>query len=729
MLEKTMKKLINNNLLVLVCVLILPILIHWMWFLKFDILTNGDWWFFFKETQLTFFSLPYIWTSNTLGSVFLNASSYFSYLFTGLLGFVDNFPLSERLIYFWPSVLVSSLSAYMLVKKILNNKIAAIVGSFVYCYNTYFLLGQTGHLTLMTAFAIAPLIIYFFIKTLEEKKLNLAVVVGLLALVSAAYEFRAFYIIAFVLLFYFVYYTFFIDKISIKNVLKNSYFAIFPILIVFLLNFFWIFGLSKVGFLTDNAIFNRGLFGNSFMDILRSITLFHPFWNSSNVEFFVVQPIPLYFFLIPIFAFLGFMLSRKNKNVLFFGFIALLGVFLAKQVSAPFTDTYQWLYANFPGFNAFREASKFYFLIALGYSVLIGSFIDWVWQNWYRNKLETFGKYALTFLIAGLFLWNTKPVVTGEIEKLFVPRHIPNDYLILKDFILRQPDYFRTFWTPRESRWGIYVNNHPKISNVSVIESNWKNFSKTTGRTKQPLSQNRIVNIYKNSFSNNLFDISSIKYVVISLQDIANDDDFFIHYGGKDNSNIRNWYINELEKINFLEKINIGTKDLVIYENKNFRPHIYITKEKETVYQEIPYEKVKFGQKNPTEYRISLKNISQPAYLNFSESYHPDWRIRVGKFYWFKVLLNKNYFLPDKYHFKNDATLNSFLINPEYIKQIFSKEYYKENQDGSIDVELTLYFKPQSYLYLGLFISGTTFLACLVYLGYDFYRRRPQQKS
>jgi len=31
--------------------------------------------------------------------------------------------------------------------------------------------------------------------------------------------------------------------------------------------------------------------------------------------------------------------------------------------------------------------------------------------------------------------------------------------------------------------------------------------------------------------------------------------------------------------------------------------------------------------------------------------------------------------------------------------------------------------------YIGLFISGTTFLACLVYLGYDFYRRRPQQKS
>ncbi len=33
------------------------------------------------------------------------------------------------------------------------------------------------------------------------------------------------------------------------------------------------------------------------------------------------------------------------------------------------------------------EASKFYFLIALGYSVLIGSFVDWLWK-WAKQKKE-----------------------------------------------------------------------------------------------------------------------------------------------------------------------------------------------------------------------------------------------------------------------------------------------------------------------------------------------------
>jgi hypothetical protein len=54
---------------------------------------------------------------------------------------------------------------------------------------------------------------------------------------------------------------------------------------------------------------------------------------------------------------------------------------------------------------------------------------------------------------------------------------------------------------------------------------------------------------------------------------------------------------------------------------------------------------------------------------------------------------------------------------------------YKENPDGSIDVELTLYFKPQSYFYLGIIISGTTLILCLGCLGYAFYRKREVKLS
>ena len=73
---------------------------------------------------------------------------------------------------------------------------------------------------------------------------------------------------------------------------------------------------------------------------------------------------------------------------------------------------------------------------------------------------------------------------------------------------------------------------------------------------------------------------------------------------------------------------------------------------------------------------------------------------------------------------KSIKKYKQWTIDPEYVKHNFSKAYYKENSDGSIDIKLTLYFKPQSYFYLGLTISSITLLGCLVYLGWDFVKRR-----
>ena len=59
---------------------------------------------------------------------------------------------------------------------------------------------------------------------------------------------------------------------------------------------------------------------------------------------------------------------------------------------------------------------------------------------------------------------------------------------------------------------------------------------------------------------------------------------------------------------------------------------------------------------------------------------------------------------------------NQWTIDPEYIRKNYGKEYYHENPDGSIDIRMTLYFRPQSYFYLGLIISGLTLSGCIGYL-------------
>lgn len=702
--------------------LLSSIFLHLQWFFDFSPLTSGDWWFYFPETQREFLRLPHLWNSNGLGMVEFGSPMYPVFWLWGLLSQFLSFGVVERVVYFYPSLLFAVIGSYYLSRRVFNSNIAGIIGSIVYTYNTYFMLGRTGHMTLMAAFAVAPLVLYFYIRSIKEKKRIDIIITSLLASLMSFYEIRAFYIFVFVLFFYFLYRLIFIKKLNFIKFVESSIRAITPIFFVILVNIYWILGFAKINIIASNELFNRGFFGNELLSTPYALALFHPFWTGGEPSPFIIQQIPFYIWLIPVFAFLGLYLNKKNRDVVFFGFIALLGIILAKQVAQPFSGFYQFLHTYLPGFNAFREASKFYFLIALGYSVLIAGFVDWIWRNWKKKGMQTYGKYLLTVLISFIFLWNTKPLITGEIKTLFVPRVIHNDYLLVKNFILKQDDYSRTIWIPTYSRFSIYTQNHPEISAVNVFIGSWNKFSERKSNNSA-LEGQQIIDMLNQNIANNLLDQSSIKYVIVPLRDIANDDDFFIHYGGHPPE----FYIDALDGIDYLKRVDIGTDEIVVYENADYRPHIYFTKIQEQTSKNIPYSEVRHEMVNPTEYRVRLENVSESLYLNFSESFHPQWKTRAGEFSWWDALINKDYFLPDDAHFKNDAQLNSFRIDPGQVCKV--DKVCKVNSDGSFDIEATIYFRPQSYMYLGLIISGTTLAGIVSYLIITLVRRYRRKSS
>ena len=712
----------------LILILLISILVFHRW-LNLSIFAYSDWLFSFKETMKEFL-IPSVWSTRYYG--FGSADpvlwKFPLNFFYGIFGNMNlDFNFADKFLIFWPTIILSGIFSFLLVKKIVKSDLGALVGSFVFSYNTYFLsINTQGHELLTIAFIFAILAIWLFIKTLEERKISLAIYTSLILFIVGSYDFRSLYITIWILFFYYLYFLFILNKLSnLKRSFKKGSFAFIILILLVILNFYWIYTSYHTGNLIDNTGMGRELFGNNYWNLSQAFTLFYPFWNGKQPEWFVVHSIPFYFWLIPIFAFLGLLFNRKNKNVLFFGFVSLIGIILTKQIAQPLSNLYLWLYQHLLGFSAFREASKFYFIIALGYSVLIGSFIAFILQNWIKSKLKIFSKYFLTILIIFLFLWNTKPLISGEIGSLFIPRQIPGDYLVFKDFILKQDGFFRTFWTPTYSSWSIFTKQKPEVSNVVVMGGEWKkNVSLNTEYINLPINE-QITEVFKIKGANFLFDISSIKYVIVPIRDFANDNDFFIYYGGEEKTNIRGWYISELDNVEWLKKIDIGTDDLVIYENENFKPHIYMTKEQETIYQELPYEKVAFEQKNPSEYKIHLKNVSSSFYLNFSESYHSDWDLKIGNFNWSSAILEKNYFLESENHMKNNAGLNSFYIDLSSI----SKNNYTKNRDGSYNVDLTLYFKPQSYFYIGLIVSGLTLIVMAGYLVYDFKKRKKLQNK
>jgi len=656
-----------------------------------------------------------VWRStNSFGGVPFDLGEAPVYYLFGVLAdlFQMDYVFSERIIHLWPIALLTPFSSYILLKSLFKNSSAIIIGTFVYSFNTYFLVLQTGHLTLMSAYAIVPLVLFFYSRTLEKMKISWAVGTGLLYSLCFMYEPRAGYIVFWILGLNFLLHIIFRDAgANKKSLLKIFFFGILPFFVVGAINFYWIFTLMNVGVVTSNALFQRTLYANELMNILYSFTIYHPFWTGSNASIFKLQDIIVYFWLYPIFAFFGLLVNKKNTKVFFYGIVALLGVFLSKQADVPMPDVYQWLYDHLPGFNAFREASKFYFLVALGYSVLIASFFNWVWEIWRPTGWRRRIAQLITVIMIGILLLNTKPLITGEIGTLFLGREVPRDFLIVKDYLIKQEGFSRSLWIPTISRWSINTLDHPQVSMISQLNSDWDIFLRKI--SARNTDEDNIVNLIHSEEFEKILKTGSIRYVIVSRRGVGNEEDWI---GNEDNRLV---YIKALDTLNYLQRLELGTREIVVYENAGYKPHIYRTATKESIEKSIKPEKVDFRFISPTEYTLTVKSTSTPYYLNFTERFHSDWQLRVGELNVLDSISKENYFIKPSVHFENEALLNSYYINPVEICR--THKGCKLHADGSYEIPLTLYFKSQSYLVLGMIFSGIALLLsifCIIYYGF-----------
>lgn len=699
--QRKMWKLVKKNWPIPVILGISAIIYRvWLWV---GIFSSNDWYFNFRETLLDY-SNPSVWLTNSyLGSVDWVASKlpiYLAQVFFARMGFDSN--ISEKFLYFWPFAFITGLAIFFLARKIFKNNSAALVSSFVYSFNTYFLAINTqGHFSLTVAASFVPLVILFYIKAQEELNISWAIIASFLLFVVGSYDFRSLYITAAIISFYYFFDTFFLENIKIGK--KTLLFFAFG-LITLLLNVFWMMAYYSMGSLSQNEVLSRDLIDFS-LNLPRAITLFHPFWNGGSPIWFRAQGIPIYFWLIPIFALTGLWLNRKNKKIAFFGLVGLAGIFLSKQDASPFGGAYYFFHDTLPGFSAFREASKFYLVIVIGYSILIGSFIDWLWNNWSGQKIKIAGKYLFFFIISILFLWNTKPIVTGEMGTLFATKSIPREDLRLRKFVNDQPNFFRVLYFPVRSRWISNVNNHPAVDALEIERSLWGNINKELEQGVESEIPASLVGVLDQPFSGNLLSQSGIKYVVVG-QDATKDYDFFVE---------------SLEHVPYLKKVDIDG-GITVFENIYLHPKIYRTEKPETIHTTNPFSNVQFQMISASQYQLQIKNITGPFYLNFSEAYHPDWKIRAGDFKWVDAIGERSYFLSNESHFETDAGLNSYRLDPAKICSASSSKCIK-NQDGSFSLELTIFFQPQGYYYLGIIIGIVTFLFCLIVLAYEAKKR------
>lgn len=600
----------REDILILGLVILVSVVVHWRWIFTSGVFTSGDWGFLFKDTAATlridYFSL---WLSDSsFGRLLLDSGQAPTYAMYGFLAkylHVD-YALAERIVHLWPIIVAAPVGAFILFRRYFNSLLACSVGAFAYCFNTYFLILQTGQLTLAGAYCFVPFAIYFFVKAIETRSLKSAILAGFAISVVSAYEPRVAYITLACLFGYVVWCTLlkaiqtqippmtginlshtnkgsvllkratqyfivirnFVITTLDKGMFKTYMYAAIPVVIYGLLNAYWILGLSKTSSLTNNELFSKGLFGNAFFDISHALALFHPYWNGAEPIAFIVNPIPVLAWIVPIVAFFGLYRYRKNKLILYFGMLALVGVLLAKQVAPPFTGLYEWLYANVPGFSAFREASKFYLVICLGYSFLIAGAIQELKRLGTLRKpisakwLSIAGATAVSFVL----LSNALPLITGKVGTLFTSRHVPKEYTELNQLISNDKTFSRIYWLPTISRWGLYNSTHPRMGSIDIAQGVWGDFL-SENNSSYPTLADQATGIFARPYSAALFTSGNIKYVVVPARGDASDDNFYQYYGDSPQA-----FIDGLSKLSWLKRISSKDQPVVIFENKQYKP-------------------------------------------------------------------------------------------------------------------------------------------------------------
>jgi hypothetical protein len=656
----------------------LIILVFKTWF-STGLLSSTDVGFNSKLTYNNYFLSPYGWQEDKMAGLGGNAVALL-WIYTDfgipitILGKIIglNWNLVERMIFFYPFLILSFLSSAFLFKKIFKKNVFYLLSVFLFLISTYILMVIGGGQVLIAlAYAISPLVLYSFIKLLNKISLKKSFVTGLILSLQIITDIRIAYVTLIAVGIYWIIKL--LQEKDIKYFLKSVLFVlIIPGLLSFLLNAFWLLPtiinhqnpLSQLGsaFTTTNAVqyFSFAKFENT-------IALLHPNWPENMFgKVYFMRP---EFLILPVLAFasLLFVTSKKLKTenlkhkndliIIFFVLLGLIGAFLAKGSNDPFGGIYLWMFNHVPGFVMFRDSTKFYLLVAISYSILIPFSVSQIYEFIKRKtenlKLKIMGNLLpklFIFLVLGYMLFLIRPAIMGQLGGTFKTTTVPAEYTKLEQFLSTQNNFSRTLWVPTTQRFSFYSPNHPEIPAQDLFSI-----------------YDNVKLIQKLSSSEKLLQESGVRYVIVPYDSQG---EIFLSDRKYDNK-VYLQTVAQVRKISWLMPVS-GFGKIAVFAVPNAKDHFYITdKESELTYRYI----------SPVEYSLSVANAKRGDRVVFAESFDGKW---VAESSSFKLKTEKL-----------DGRFNSFVLP----------------KDG--DYNLRIYYTPQDYVNIGVVISIVTLVGAL----------------
>lgn len=678
--------------------------------------------------------------------------------------------LAEKLNFFLVLFLSLSFSfvGFRNLSKLVHGSVSSItifVITLWYCFNPYTVVlwhGGVYNLGSSLTYSLAPLILYYFHISLFSKFSLQNTLICAILMAIASYTFWLFAPLAFLLILYSFFYLLFTPKVIISS-LKNVFFLILvylPMISFILFNIMY----EYYGNSGDNNALFTPTFGNQQGGLWYQILLLfswgiyttwtprsmYSFYNYYFSHAYINATIAMYILIIfgtvKYFVFLllkyitkkkflkplpNFALLYVKKNIqtlhfdlgskllIVFSLLLVISLFFAKAAQPPYGDIFLYFYHNVPFFSVFRTADvRFGFCVVLSISSLF--------------LLISRGFYKYIILIALLlimyyqipFFFTGKAIRGENIKNLYYDRTVyyPKEYTDLISY-LNNDRSIATYLLPLPAvEYGNYAfdKGEHHFGQDLLSKMVYKPFvylSLSSGMYTRSYQELKDV-VEKKRFEKLKY--FPIKYLLLR-HDIAC-------------TGCVNFSENELvDKY----KLSFKNKTFTLFELKNYSAIINSSNAQFTVI-------------NPIKFRIRFQNISKTQTLYFLTSFNKDWKLYITKpnsasfckgkkecvkdlryfegeeisYLWKKPLFGESHRLAYNY-------ANSWQINPKTIKMKYNDTYYTMNEDGSINFDMVLYYRPQSWFYVFFLFSVTSMAisSFLVLRNIRKYKKKKKHKN
>lgn len=610
----------NSNVLFILVSFLLIAYVYRGWFINKTII-GGDWPYLHSEYIQKLPLLPPTFSEihgNGLGGKIASYGLDTYLYFTNDLGRALNLPwdITSRIFWFFIFLLLTYLSSTTLARFFFKDLKQIFASWIIFSTNTYILMvvggGQMG---VALAYSIAPFTLYFLAKGIHNSKKNFILFAFVTAVILALDP--RIYVVACLAVFVFFLTSTYLKRESNHIFLKTAGLLFLAIIIDTILNSFWILPLlfersELAGSLNGIGVDPLSVRFFSFATISNTFSLLHPNWPDNIFgKVYFQKP---EFLLLPITAFIC-LFSSKKKEIISFSIVSLIGIFLAKGATDPLPEVYLFLFKEVPGFSLFRDPTKWYFLIAVSYAILIPYSLSLV-STKLKNKFPHILNKYIFFIFLAFWVFLIGDAVIN-LRGTFKPHFVPKEYIEFKNKVTRENEYFRTLWVPKQQRFTYSDFNHPSVEAFTLF--------KATNASELKAS-------FAKDSTKDLLKKLSIKYIVIpydSIEEIFLDD-------RKYSENKRLEFERILDSIPYLKKINDGK--LTIYQAAQ-NNSLFYNHDNNIYYRRI----------NSTKYILHVKTKNE-SIIQFSQSYSPSWYLRIES----KKI----------YSSKNETGTNSFLVPP-----------------------------------------------------------------